>query len=76
MVGARTEYTDSASLGKGVFVGMVTYPELLLPLRCHETLLRLLGFGGLLHTLAHLSTLAVDFGLFGLLRLETVDIGN
>jgi hypothetical protein len=50
-----------------------TYPEFLLPLRCHETLLCLLGLGGFLHALAHLSTLAVDFGLFGLLRLETVN---
>lgn len=47
-----------------------TYPEFLLPLGSHETLLRLLGLGGLLHALAHLSALAVDLGLFGLLRLD------
>lgn len=50
-----------------------THPELLLPLGCHETLLRLFGLGGFLHTLAHLSALAVDLGLFGLLRLDIVN---
>lgn len=47
-----------------------TYPKFLLSFRCHETLLCLLGFGGLLHTLTHLSTLALDFGLLGLLSLK------
>lgn len=50
-----------------------THPELLLPLGCHETLLRLFGLGGFLHALAHLSALAVDLGLFGLLRLDIVN---
>lgn len=46
-----------------------TYPELLLPLRCHETFLGLLGFGGLLHARPHLGPLAVDFRLLLLLLL-------
>lgn len=46
-----------------------TYPKFLLSFWCHETFLGLLGLGGLLHTLAHLSTLALNFGLFSLLSL-------
>ena len=48
----------------------ITYPQFLLPLRSHETFLRLLGFGCLLETLAHFRALAVDVGLPGLLRLK------
>lgn len=55
---------------------VITHPELLLSLGCHETFLGLFSFGGLLHPLAHLSALAVDFGLFGLLRLKTSDSDN
>lgn len=51
--------------------GLKTYPEFLLPLWCHETLLGFLGLGGFLHALAHLSPLTVDLRLLGLLRLET-----
>lgn len=50
--------------------GFWSYPEFLLPVGGHETLLGLLCFGGLLHPFAHLSTLAVDLGLLGLLRLK------
>lgn len=64
---------NSSGLQKEKQMERYTHPELLLPLRCHETLLRLFGLGGFLHTLAHLSALAVDLGLFGLLRLDIVN---
>lgn len=51
----------------------ITYPELLLPLWGHEALLGLLGLGGFLHALAHLSTLALNLGLLRLLRLDSSD---
>lgn len=47
-----------------------THPQLLLPLWGHETLLGLLGLGGFLHALAHLSTLALNLSLLRLLSLE------
>lgn len=46
-----------------------TYPELLLPLWGHEALLGLLGLGGLLHALTHLSALALNLSLLRLLSL-------
>lgn len=53
---------------------LLTHPELLLPLWGHETLLGLLSLGGLLHTLAHLSTLALNLSLLRLLCLNTLQI--
>lgn len=49
-----------------------THAKFLLPLWSHETLLGLLGFGGLLHALAHFRALALNFGLFGLLCLLNI----
>jgi len=48
----------------------VTHPQFLLPLRCHEAFLGLLGLGCLLEPLAHFRALAIDVGLLGLLRLK------
>lgn len=45
------------------------YPKLLLSLRCHETLLSLLGLRGLFHTGPNFGPFAVDFRLFPLLFL-------
>ena len=47
-----------------------TYPELLLPLWGHETLLGLLGLGGFLHALTDLSALTLNLSLLGLLSLD------
>lgn len=49
---------------------METYPKLLLPVRGHETLLRLLGFGSLFETGADLRPLSVRLRLFPLLFLH------
>ena len=50
---------------------MIAYPEFLLPLWCHETLLGLLACGGLLQAFPDFGLLAVDFGPFLFLRLES-----